>query len=185
MNPSKHQQSGAALVVSLILLVIMTILGVSAISRNVNQERMAGASMERNMTAQLADAARLDAEFWLNKRLTWPQPSSTAAQPDVWPRNAVETLIGQPLTHWTDTIWTSARFLNYGDQTGILPAALNTTHTPRYITVEWANPIDNEVEVEKKDKGISTFYYTTVAHGLGPADSARSTLLSTQPKIFK
>ena len=182
----RSKQRGVALAVSLVLLVVITLIGISAISKNIGQERMVGASMARSNALQLADAGRIDSEFWLNTLNTWRQPDSVAAQPAVWPRYFVEdTLIGAPISQWTDANWVSARLWNYGDQTTAVPADLSAAHTPRYFTVEWANPIDNEVDVEKKDKGISTFFYSQYAHGLGEAGTARSTLLATQPKMFK
>ena len=186
MNTNTYKnQRGAVLAVSLILLVVITLIGISAISKNIGQERMVGASMARSNALQLADAGRIDSEFWLNTLTSWHQPSSAAAQPVVWPRYAVETLMTAPVSQWSDANWTSARFWDYGGQTTAVPADLSSTHTPRYFTVEWANPIDNEVDVEKKDKGISTFFYSQYAHGLGEAGTARATLLATQPKMFK
>jgi len=178
-------QRGAALAVSLIILVILTIIGISAVSKNISQERMAGASMARNGVLQLADAARIDAEFWLNSLITWRQPDGSPAQPVVWPRYSAETLIGAPVSQWTDANWTSNRLWSYGGQTAATLADLGAATAPNYFTVEWANPIDNEVEVEKKDKGLSYFFYSQYAHGLGDTGAARATLLATQPKMYK
>jgi type IV pilus assembly protein PilX len=183
-------QRGAALAVSLIILVILTIIGISAVSKNISQERMAGASMARNSVLQLADAARIDAEFWLNSLGTWISPSTppsppTPTQPGVWPRYSAETLIAAPVSRWTDINWTSAHFWNYGGQTAATLALLVAINPPRYLTVEWANPIDNEVETEKKNKGFGHFFYSQYAHGLGDTGAARATLLATQPKMFK
>ena len=197
MNSTPSCQRGAALAVSLILLVIMTVLGINAISRNIGQERMAGASMERNVAMQLADASRKDAEEWMAKRVTWPAPSNIAGQPPVWTRNALgvpgitdyEWVLGagQPVRQWAGANWTSARMWNFGERTASAPADLAAVNaaTPRYFTVEWANPIDNEVDTEKKDKGMSTFFYSTYAHGLSASGLARATVMSVEPKIFK
>ncbi len=194
-HSSPHQQRGVALAVSLILLVIMTIIGVSAITKNVGQERMAGASFERNVALQLADAARKDAEYWMARRTVWPSPSNSATQPAVWTRAALgaplldyeQVLGGAPVRQWLPASWTSPRLWNFGERTPSNPADLAAVNSavPRYFTVEWANPIDNEVDTEKKDKGMSTFFYSNYAHGQSATGIASATVQSIEPKIFK
>ena len=51
------RESGSALVVSLILLVVLTMLAVQGMRTNVMQERMAGNLRERNLGFQAAEAA--------------------------------------------------------------------------------------------------------------------------------
>jgi len=57
-----HRQSGAALIVSLILLLVMTLLGVSAMQTNVLEEKMAGNFRDRDLAFQAAEAALRHAE---------------------------------------------------------------------------------------------------------------------------
>ena len=52
-----RRQTGSALVVSLILLLVLTMLGVQGMRSNVMQERMAGNMRERNLAFQAAEAA--------------------------------------------------------------------------------------------------------------------------------
>lgn len=58
MNPlSARRQSGAALIVSLILLLIMTLIGVTAMRGTILEERMAGGMQDQNRAFQAAEAA--------------------------------------------------------------------------------------------------------------------------------
>ncbi len=59
----RRQQSGAALVVSLIFLVILTLLGLTAMQTGILEERMAGNTRDRNLAFQAAEAAMRDAEY--------------------------------------------------------------------------------------------------------------------------
>lgn len=52
-----RQQQGVALIISLILLVVMTLLGISVIRSVTTEERMAGNSYNRNVSFQAVDAA--------------------------------------------------------------------------------------------------------------------------------
>lgn len=52
-----QRQSGAVLIIGLILLVVLTLLGVQGMRTNVAQERMAGNMRERNLAFQAAEAA--------------------------------------------------------------------------------------------------------------------------------
>lgn len=58
----RSQQSGAALVVGLIFLVILTLLGLTAMQTGILEERMAGNSRDRNIAFQAAEAALRDGE---------------------------------------------------------------------------------------------------------------------------
>jgi len=52
-----QRQTGAALIVSLVLLLIMTVLGVTAMRTTTLQERMAGNLRDNNLAFQDAEAA--------------------------------------------------------------------------------------------------------------------------------
>ena len=60
------RESGSALVVSLILLVVLTMLGVQGMRTNVMQERMAGNMRERSLAFQAAEAALREGESRLS-----------------------------------------------------------------------------------------------------------------------
>ncbi len=180
--PPPRRETGAALIVSLVLLLVMTLIGLTAMRQNVLEERMAGASMERNSAMQLAEAALRDAETWLDNQLLPPSPSS-AGPTDVWAQMAPENVFGPfvPFSQWTDANWAGAPLWNYGQRTGAanLP---NTTTPPRYVIEQWAY---NEIDEEKRKKGMGEFHYRITAHSQGPAGNARVTLQINVPKIFK
>lgn len=69
-QPNSAQQRGAALIISLILLLIMTIVGISASMNTTMQSKMAGSIADRNMALQAAEHAMRVAEGklqgWIN-----------------------------------------------------------------------------------------------------------------------
>jgi type IV pilus assembly protein PilX len=62
LDTPKCREGGFVLLVSLMLLVVLTILGISIISTNTLDERMAGYFMDRQIALQAAEAALRDAE---------------------------------------------------------------------------------------------------------------------------
>lgn len=62
-------QRGAALVVSLIILLIMTLLGVSSMQNTTLEERMAGNMRDQNLAFQSAEAALIEGETFLKNTL--------------------------------------------------------------------------------------------------------------------
>lgn len=61
LHPEKHQR-GAALVVTLILLLIMSLIGVTAMRSTTEQERMSGAFQDHNRAFQAAESALREGE---------------------------------------------------------------------------------------------------------------------------
>ena len=59
------KQTGAALIVSLMMLLVMTLLGVSAMQTNILEEKMAGSGRDISLSLQAAEAALRDAEAYV------------------------------------------------------------------------------------------------------------------------
>lgn len=63
----RRAEHGAALIVALVFLLIMTVLGVSSMSTTTLQERMAGNLRDKNLAFQAAEAALRDGEELLQQ----------------------------------------------------------------------------------------------------------------------
>ena len=95
-----HKQSGAVLAVSLMILLMMTLIGVSSMRGTVLQERMASNTKDRNQAFQAAETAIREAEAYLQSIVTIGSFDGTAglfsdtqAEPDflsytTWSSNA-------------------------------------------------------------------------------------------------
>ncbi|MCG6866336.1 MAG: hypothetical protein LJE58_13025 [Thiogranum sp.] len=66
----KASQRGAILIVSLLMLLVMTLIGVTAVSTTTLQEKMAGNNRQRQLAFQAASSALRDAETWLETNIT-------------------------------------------------------------------------------------------------------------------
>ncbi len=88
------RQGGVVLAVALIMLVIITLLGVSAMQVTSLEERMAGNARDRNLAFQAGEAALRDGERLL-QQLVLPgfdgsnglYPAPTPGDPPVWLKN--------------------------------------------------------------------------------------------------
>jgi len=69
MSSLPRAQRGAVLVVSLIILLIMTIIGVSSMKNTTLEERMAGNMRDQNLAFQSAEAALIEGENFLENNL--------------------------------------------------------------------------------------------------------------------
>ncbi|MGB1579957.1 MAG: pilus assembly PilX family protein [Nevskiales bacterium] len=65
MKTSITHENGAALVVSLLFLLVLTIIGIASVSTTTLQERMANNTREQNLAFQAAESALRDGEAWL------------------------------------------------------------------------------------------------------------------------
>lgn len=85
-------QSGAALVVSLVFLMALTLLGVAAVSGNTLQQRMTYSVAETNLAFQAAESAVATGENWLEMQVRPPVADCPATAPaacwnslSIWP----------------------------------------------------------------------------------------------------
>ncbi len=63
LKPESKRQSGVALVVGLLLLVVMTLIGITTMRGTILEERMAGNYRDKGLSFQMAETALRDAEL--------------------------------------------------------------------------------------------------------------------------
>jgi type IV pilus assembly protein PilX len=101
-------QRGAALVTSLVLLLVLTVIGVTAMSMTRMQERMAGNTRDLNLAFQGAEAAIRDGEALIRAQPIKPD-NCTALPCEFWQANL--PLVANPETRDWLTWWKV-----YGDE---------------------------------------------------------------------
>ena len=67
-----HNQSGAVLIVSLLMLLVTTMLGITSMSTTVMEEKMAGNHRQKQLAFQAADSALRIAEEWMKTNIKTP-----------------------------------------------------------------------------------------------------------------
>ncbi|MES1191010.1 MAG: PilX N-terminal domain-containing pilus assembly protein [Steroidobacter sp.] len=142
---NRHFQSGAALIVSLIFLLIMTILALSMSQTTTLEERMAGNARDANLAFQGAESGLKSAVTYMN--------GISDAGPTVV-SNSVD------LTNQDDSWWTANGF-EYGSSSQEL-TALNSD--PHYVVKPYAL---NVADSPMRDGGSITTYYQMVGRSRG------------------
>jgi type IV pilus assembly protein PilX len=163
-------QVGAALMMALIFLVLMTLLGTTAMRGSAFQEQMAGNSRDWNLAFQAAEAALREAETFVQLTPVLPEFDDAdgfyqvnAASRPVWIGDAVSDGNG---------------FITYaGDLEG-------TAAAPRYYIEELSTvrPAGTETETGEPMDEIAYFRVTAVGYGSAVNDdgnAATSVVLST------
>lgn len=74
---SPLQQRGAILVTSLLLLLVLTVLGITTLRMTTMQERMAGNTRDMGLAFQGAEAGLTEGEEWLRTRVVRPVATGT------------------------------------------------------------------------------------------------------------
>lgn len=166
---SYSSEHGAALIVSLIILVIMTMLGLAAIRGVTQQERMAGNSQSRNVSFQASEWALREIEAKIESTL--PRITQTAGTCGL-----VSTVMicGAPSTSDTPR-WRDGSFGSWTDWTSIGsgPQAI----TPKYF-IEY---LGNTYSCNPNDSSAATNclrYRITVKTGGGASGRAQVMLQS-------
>jgi type IV pilus assembly protein PilX len=147
MNRLRQSQTGSALIVSLIFLLLMTLIGTAAMRSSTMQEQMAGNSRDWNVAFQASEAALREAESFLLTSVVLPAFNDAAGLYQVnsplrpaWTVNAIDNGNGIR-TYATDIDGTSRRPRYYIEQLGTLspPGVETETGVPveevRYFRV--------------------------------------------------
>jgi len=174
----QNQQQGSALLVSLIILVVMTLLGLSGMRTAVMEERMAGNMRDNELAFQAAEAALRAAE----KNITDNIISTTAFDAD-----GTDGLYNNSDARiWQNISWTNADSLAYTGFDSASTTGVSVTSAPRYVIQHLAsstggsgvrNPMQLNYGQGTGAGAIQTF--TITARGTGGSDNAVVFLQST------
>jgi len=159
---------GATLAVTLILLFLMTLLGVSAIQVTQMQEKMSSNMQDKELSFNAAESALAAGEAWIIN-LTREPSVVTVCSPYPCVQEPYQNLI---FTTQTNSWWQS-HSAAYSSQLD------NVASSPRYI-IEFLEYVpDSPVLGDSSIKGKGTFYYQITTRGSGSSDNSVSILQTT------
>ena len=185
----KLRQTGAALIISLVLLTMLTTLGVTAMRGNLLDVRIHNNTKSKLVALQCAEAALLAGENWIwtaTDRIDVQAgvvPSQSALQ--AWPVGADE-LAGMKMK---DASWWSANAWSYGTALSNAKNYIGCSQTPYYIVEKYdayasvGGNQESSASYIDQIKGNSLYYYFRIsAYGVGTLDTAPVVLQSTFAK---
>ena len=163
------RQNGAALAVSLVMLVAMTLIGITAMKSSSTELTMAGNLREAALTFQAAEVGLSTAENQLQQGI---EPQNMVLEGDIDPN------------YLTNTTWDNAALYTEAQLTVSLA---NIATNPRYI-VKFLGTWDPDKNVSSLDPGFSGYgltsnaitvaYYRITARGYGQTGNTFRTVQS-------
>lgn len=167
---TRRQQTGSAMIVSLIFLLLMTLIGTTAMRSSIMQERMSGNTRDWNLAFQAAEAALREAEDFLLTTAVLPEFDDNDGFYQV---NSADVPVFDPG--------------NEDDGNGFLTYAAGldgTAQRPRYYIEELSSVRPAGTETETGTPLEEVFHFRVTAVGYGGAvndagDPVASVVLSS------
>ena len=164
MARPRVRQQGAALIVSLLLLLIMTVLGVTSMRTTTLQERMAGNLRDNNLAFQSAEAALRQGEDFLELATVPPFTGSNGLL-------QMQSGAGQA-SYWNQYDWPAL------GRAAVAPAADLVAEAPRYV-IEELPPLPAQGDSLRFGALPDVGFYRITAYGVGGTTDAVSILQTT------
>lgn len=176
MHNPRSAERGAVLVTSLLILLVLTIIGITAMQTTRMQERMAGNARDVSLAFQGAEAALRDAEADLEAIVTAPAKCTDASATclTVYDRDVLP-LMTEPSPQWWADV---AR--EYGEAGVVELATDDLLEDPSYVVEEL---LDIRDCLEVTECGRRTVYQVTARStgGSGVADVVLQTTFTKPP----
>ncbi|HFD11292.1 MAG TPA: hypothetical protein ENJ32_02310 [Crenotrichaceae bacterium] len=174
------EQTGTALVTSLVMLLIMTMIGVGSLKNTMMQEKMAGNVWDAGAAFQATEIGLRDGENYL-ETLASPSVFSTTASPSVGLLSAIAT----EFDYLDSAAWNAGSAIQ---STG----AFNAVENPPYYVIKHVKDTsgaggNNSIMVRGYDDvtpGTSVSIFKITAKGTGRTAAARSILQTFYAKRF-
>lgn len=176
--PARGRQRGAILIVSLLLLLVMTILAVTAMRASTFQERMAGNARDMNLAFQSSEAAARAAESWVLSRVEQPFTCGDLATCDL-AEEVLELNVLPDDLRSQDADWWTGNTVEYGD--GDEPIDL-VREQPRFVVEELGFVEDDLATGLGPPEGRAV--YRVYARAEGGTASAQSVVETTVTRRF-
>ena len=172
---SRHSQRGAILVTSLLILLILTVIGITAMQVTRMQERMAGNSRDTSLAFQGSEAALRDAEQQLFTYAIEPvkclDPSEACTT--LYDRDIMANMADNSADWWEETAQ------QYGDDDEEELTDEGLKEDPRFAVEEFAHVRMGDLGVDSLDR--RTIYQVT-ARSTGGSGEANVVLQTTYAK---
>lgn len=164
-------QRGIVLVISLIMLLVMTLIGVSAMNASMVAEKMAGNSRDVELAFQAAETGLRYGETWIANQIAEPEAKANGSS-QVWTLEGIGTGITTKNQAWWMT-----------NAVAYTSAISNVKTAPR-IVIEYTAFVPDDLLVGSGNGSEGLTYYRVTSRGTGGSDQSRVLLQSTTARRF-
>ena len=180
-------QKGVALVMAMVFLLLLTMIGVAALSTTSLEEKMAANSKERNTSFQAAESALIVAEAWIIAQINkpvFPDNANGLYLPNTCASPTTKPVWDCPALNWSST---SNLVVYPNTPTGTISGGLTKVGTqPKYIIEDLGETPETggSVVVPTTYKGKGNTVLRITARGTGSADAAQAMVQSVYSRAF-
>jgi len=173
-----YRQKGIALFISLVLLLVLTIIGVSAVQTTSLEERMARNTHDNVLAFQAAESALREAEQWVAANVV-----STAVFTAGGNNGQYAAPVFGQAENWSDAgVWIG------GNSRVAVSTIQGVADQPRYI-IEWVATVEREENPGMLTSSYSTLFdrveiFRITSRGVGGTVAATVMLQSTFGMVF-
>lgn len=164
-----HKQNGAALIISLIILLLLTIIGVSGMQTTALEERMAGNMRDKGMAFESAEAALRDAETFMETVFTLGAFNADGS--DGYYDNSIRDI-------WTAVDWDGSNVGNTNKAVtaaSAIPGVEPGKYVIQYVADSMESDISGGVNLNNVGQGTgggNTSIFRITARGTGASGNA-------------
>lgn len=173
MSPIANKQQGVILITGLILLMVITLIGITSMHSVVLSEKMTANMRDTEVSFQATESALSDGEQWLMQQTAKPAGVSacTSAPCEVWENDVLANI-------WisSDSWWqTNARPFS---------STIYGVSTQPYFIIEEFGFFPYELSPDARAKGLGYHYYRVTARGNGQTNTTRTIIESIYATQF-
>ncbi|MDZ7828341.1 MAG: PilX N-terminal domain-containing pilus assembly protein [Halofilum sp. (in: g-proteobacteria)] len=161
------RQRGAALIVALIMLLVMTLLGVTIARTTTMQERMAGNLRNKSIAFEAAETVLREGEAWVAAQIGGERPQAIA--PASCGSPPCDVLTQNALDPFAAATWDPGTDVRTGTQVAESAAA------PQYF-IEQRQVVRDSLNIGQSTDENARIYYRTTARAVGGNTTAVSIL---------
>lgn len=168
-----NHQKGATLAISLLLLLVITLLGVSAMQVTHMGEKMSANLQDKLLSFSAAESALKAGEAWVLSQPVQPKVHITcSSQPCVQEQKHNLDFAGQNESWWLAN-------------SAVYPASLTDVATPPRYFIEFMQFVpDSPIIGSSSVKSTGVFYYQITARGTGASNDSISILQTTVARRY-
>jgi type IV pilus assembly protein PilX len=177
----RPKQKGAVLVIGLLLLLILTIIGVTAMQMSRVQERMAGNTRDLNLAFQASEAALRNGENMIFNQAYRPETCTTSPC-NFWESGAMVGVENEPASWWHSY---AIEYEEDGDHSSVTESLGELAEDPEFV-VEWLGNVRGAGDSLTTGHGMpeGRDFYRVTARSSGGSGAANTVLQTTYAKKF-
>lgn len=178
------RQRGAVLITALVLLLVLTLLGLSAIQTTTLEERMAGNYRSGTAAFEAAESALREGESTVGGFTTRPLPKSDGAT-GVWVLDSPDPDASKSEAWWREASaswWGSTN--NIGSYTKSLEFVSGKQVDPPHYLIEEVGLIKDSLNVGQSKDENGRYFYQITARGTGVNQNSISLLRSVYARRY-